>query len=179
MEIVKVTMYINPALFSLPPSEIKLFGQQNLTYGSLTERGLAAMTEQIRRYMHNDIYGFDLGCGDGELIYHLQAQLPDSRWEGVEISEHRISMQTKDVCIWQGDMLDENFRCYNIIHADNLCLDDAIAQRLEEKIALEFKGLYISYRTPQNLQFLKSAEYLDTVVIETTWTRHPIHFFAL
>jgi hypothetical protein len=124
-------------------------------------------------------YGLDLGCGDGELIYHLESSLENSRWEGVEISEHRVSMQTKDVCIWQGDMLEENYKPYNILHADNLCLDDVTADKLEQKIANEFKGLYITYRYPENLQFLKLARYLSTVKTETTWTSHPIHYFMV
>jgi len=33
-------MILNPELFILPQSEIKQFGQENLTYGSLTKKGL-------------------------------------------------------------------------------------------------------------------------------------------
>jgi folate-dependent tRNA-U54 methylase TrmFO/GidA len=172
-------MNINPSLFILPISEIKEFGIENLTYGSLTERGLKTIVNHIKPYITEDIYGFDLGCGDGELIYHLQKLLPESKWEGVEISEHRVSMQKRDVCIWQGDMLLENFRLYNVLHADNLCLNDNIAESLEEKISIEFKGLYITYRYPKNMKFLKKAEYLNTILTETTWTQHPIHLFRL
>jgi len=172
-------MILNELLFYLPPSEISAFGQDNLTYGSLTRKGLKTMADVIRKYVKGNVYGFDLGCGDGELIYNLQEELEGSRWEGVEISEHRVSMQTRDVCIWQGDMLFENFRPYNVLHADNLCLTEAIADRLEEKIVVEFRGLYITYRYPQNMKFLKSSLHLDTVVTETTWTRHPIHLFMV
>lgn len=172
-------MMLNPRLFILPPCEIKTVGQENLTYGSLTMKGLKTIVSSIQPYVKEPIYGFDLGCGDGELIYHLQMLLPDSKWEGVEISEHRVSMQTKDVFIWQGDMLEESFKPYNVLHADNLCLDDCIADRLEEKIVQEFQGLYITYRYPKNLAFLKTANYLTTIVTETTWTNHPIHIFRL
>ena len=173
-------MILNTKLFILPQNEIKLIGTGNLTYGSLTTKGVNTMVKTINKYnKKNSIYGLDLGCGDGELIYHLEKLLPDSRWEGVEISDHRINSQTRDVCIWQGDMLDENFRIYNILHADNLCLDDNIAEQLEKKIINEFKGIYITYRKPEYDKFLKKAKYLDTVLTETTWTNHPIHYYLI
>jgi len=167
---------LNPRLFSLPLWEIKQYGCENLTYGSLTKKGLKTIAAELEGL---DIRGFDLGCGDGELIYHLQNMLPESIWEGVEISEYRVSMQTRDVSIWQGDMLEENFRIYTVLHADNLCLDEMTAERLEEKIAREFRGIYITYRWPKNLDFLRSSIHRKTVLTETTWTTHPIHFFEL
>lgn len=175
-----MTMLLNPQLFVLPPWEIKNVGNQNLTYGSLSNKGLISMAKTIEKYHKGgEIKGFDLGCGDGELIFHLQNALPDSNWEGVEISEHRVNSQMRDVTIWQGDMLDENYRPYNVLHADNLCLDDAIAEKLEKKIALEFSGLYITYRTPECVDFIKVAKRLDTVIMETTWTNHPIQIWSV
>lgn len=76
-------------------------------------------------------------------------------------------------------MLEETFRPYNVLHADNLCLDDPIADRLEQKIAVEFEGLYITYRTPTNLEFLRKAIPLTSVRTETTWTHHFIHYYKL
>jgi len=175
-------MILNKQLYELPLTEIKAFGRENLTYGSLTMKGIATMVETIRNCVKgrfSDIYGFDLGCGDGELIHHFGVQLSGSRWEGVEISEHRVSMQRRDVCIWQGDMLEENFRPYNLLHADNLCLDEEVADRLEEKIALEFRGLYLTYRYPQNIRFLRGSGHLGKVLTETTWTKHYIHVFRV
>lgn len=173
-------MLLNPTLFTLPPSEIATCGLQNLTYGSLTRKGLMTMVKTIRSYMDSDlIQGFDLGCGDGELIYHLEQELPGSTWEGVEISEHRVSHAVRDVKIWQGDFLSENLRPYTVLHADNLCLEDSVAESLESKIALEFEGLYITYRSPVALDLLRRARLLDTVRIETTWTTHPIHFYQI
>lgn len=169
---------LNPRLFILPDSEIHSVGLQNLTYGSLTRRGVATMAKTLAELFPKEILGFDLGCGDGELIYHLK-QIPGSVWEGVEISEHRVSAQTRDVSIWQGDMLQENFRNYNVLHADNLCLEDSVAIALEEKIVREFSGIYISYRKPESVKFLKTAIYLKTVPTETTWTTHPIHYYLL
>lgn len=172
---------LNPRLFILPDSEIHSVGLQNLTYGSLTRRGVATMAKTLRELFpcpKEEIFGLDLGCGDGELIYHLK-EIPGSVWEGVEISEHRVSAQTRDVSIWQGDMLEENFRLYNVLHADNLCLEDSVAAALEEKIVREFSGIYISYRKPESVKFLKTAIYLKTVPTETTWTTHPIHYYLL
>jgi tRNA G46 methylase TrmB len=171
---------LNPRLFILPDSEIHDVGLQNLTYGSLTQRGISTLVKTLQEiFSSENLIGFDLGCGDGELIYHLAREIPSSVWEGVEISEHRISAQHRDVCIWQGDMLQENFRLYNVLHADNLCLEDSIAIALEEKIAREFTGIYISYRKPESILFLKKAIYLKTVPTETTWTVHPIHFYSI
>ena len=136
------------------------------------------MVSSILLFMDTEsLYGLDLGCGDGELIYHLQMGLCGSIWEGVEISDHRVQMQKRDVTIWQGDMLEENLRPYNVLHADNLCLEDHVAKALEKKIALEFSGLYISYRKALNIEFLRQAQLLGTVLTETTWTTHPIHYY--
>ena len=170
---------LNPRLFILPESEIHSVGLQNLTYGSLNKRGVATMAKTLRELFPQEICGLDLGCGDGELIYHLAKEIPGSVWEGVEISEHRVSAQTRDVSIWQGDMLQEDFRQYNILHADNLCLEDFVAAALEEKIVREFSGIYISYRKPESVKFLKTAIYLKTVPTETTWTTHGIHYYLL
>ena len=173
-------MILNPQLFILPSWELKAAGRQNLTYGSLTAKGLQTMVKTINKYhTSSPIHGFDLGCGDGELIYHLQESLLGSSWEGVEISNHRVEAQVRDVTIWQGDMLDENLRPYNVLHADNLCLEDNVAERLEKKIAQEFSGIYITYRRPESIDFLKNATYLDTIVMETTWTNHPIHIYRV
>ena len=106
-----MTLYINPVLFDLPREEIQQYGLENLIYGSLTARGLRTMIQTIQTLFKkeaDEIYGLDLGCGDGELVYHLSKEV--GIWEGVEISEHRVSSQIRDVCIWQGDFLEENFR---------------------------------------------------------------------
>lgn len=173
------TMLLNPRLFQLPPSEIQQIGLHNLTYGSLTRKGVATTVEALQRHWKQPVRGLDLGCGDGELIWHLGQSLPGSEWEGVEISEHRVSQQVRDVCIWQGDMLQENFRLYNVLHADNLCLDDSIAEKLEEKIAREFEGLYLTYRTPVSVAFLRRAWFVESIWTETTWTQHPILYYLL
>ena len=166
-------------LFILPQAEIAAYGNQALTYGSLTPKGVKTMVATVERLCVKwDISAFDLGCGDGELIWHLQKQL-GGNWEGVEISEHRVSLQTRDVCIWQGDFLNEDLRPYNLLHADNLCLEDSVAEALEQKIAREFSGVYISYRTPEDMTFLKRARLLEIVATETTWTTHPIQFWQL
>ena len=171
-------MTLNPRLFSLPDTEIRTYGVTNLTYGSLTATGLETTAQILKKYIHTEtIMGFDLGCGDGELIYHLSQLLPGSTWEGVEISEHRVSMQVRDVAIWQGDMLEESLHSYNVLHADNLCLDEMIAEKLENKIANEFQGLYLTYRDPAAFSFLQNSTYLETVSTETTWTNHPIHYY--
>ena len=172
-------MLLNPRLFSLPQAEIRACGgSEVLTYGSLTMKGLSTVAKTIRRYMEPQcIEGFDLGCGDGELIWHLGQALEGSSWAGVEISEHRIEAQMRDVCIWQGDMLAEAFKPYNLLHADNLCLDEGVADKLEQKIADEFSGLYITYRQPENMAFLKRAVLLEKVETETSWSTCILMFY--
>jgi hypothetical protein len=165
-------------LFVLPRDEIAKYGQAALTYGSLTNKGIKSMIKIIKDFIPV-VYGFDLGCGDGELIWHFQEFDKEAYWEGVEISEHRVNLQTRDITIWQGDFLKESFRPYNVLHADNLCLEDSVAEALEIKIAREFKGLYITYRTPEAMEFLKVARHLVTVDTETTWTVHPIQYWIL
>ena len=172
-------MLLNKALFDLPPNEIHRYGLANLTYGSLTTKGLHTLKHTLEPLIKTTIYGLDLGCGDGELIYHLQRALPESIWEGVEISGHRVAQCNREVNIWEGDMLQENLRPYNVLHADNLCLDDTIAEELEQKIALEFTGIYITYRQPQSRCFFKRASYIKTVQTQTPWTNHPIHYYRL
>jgi len=162
-------------LFVLPHDEIAKYGQAALTYGSLTKKGIKSLVDTIKDFVP-EVYGLDLGCGDGELIWQLQNF---GSWEGVEISEHRVSLQTRDVVIWQGDFLKESFRPYNVLHADNLCLEDSVAEALEIKIAREFTGLYITYRTPEAIEFLKGARHLRTVPTETTWTVHPIQYWLV
>ena len=162
-------------LFVLPHEEIAKYGHAALTYGSLTKKGITSLIDTIKDFVP-EVYGLDLGCGDGELIWHLQNF---GIWEGVEISEHRVNLQTRDVVIWQGDFLKESFRPYNVLHADNLCLEDSVAEALEIKIAREFTGLYITYRTPESMEFLKMARHLRTVPTETTWTVHPIQYWLL
>ena len=172
-------MNINPKLFILPSNEVSKYGLENLTYGSLTIKGINLLVKTIKKYKCNNIYGFDIGCGDGELIYQINKLIPESKWEGVEISDHRINCQERDVHIWQGDILDENLREYNVIHVDNLCFDDVLENKLEEKVIREFNGLYITYRKPINNYFIKNSIFLESVDTETTWDSHIIHYYFI
>ncbi len=139
---------------------------------------MRTMAQRIRAHMEPDrIEGLDLGCGDGELIYHLEKELPGSQWRGVEICGSRVEKQQRPVFIWEGDMLQENYRDYTALHADNLCLEEVIANQLEEKVAREFQGLYITYRTPTTPSFFHAAHLLESVGIEATWGVHLVHFY--
>jgi hypothetical protein len=174
-------MKIKEELFYLPQVELDAYGVMNLIYGSLTEKGLHTMVQTIQTWKDPSlVHAMDLGCGDGELLFHLQTTLSGSMWEGVEISEHRVKQQSRDVSIWQGDMLAESFRDYNVLHANNLCLDDDIADRLEQKILQEFAGLYISYRKAANMDFLRTAYLWKKEATETTWNpKHVIYYYVL
>ena len=173
-------MMMNPQLFVLPHDELRLIGSEALTYGSLTTKGLATIAQTLRQFVQpHTIQGFDLGCGDGELLWHLQEALEGSTWSGVEISHQRVNLQTRDVAIWQGDMLEESLHGYNVLHADNLCLDEGTADALEKKIANEFQGSYITYRSPENMLFLRMAELLASVKTETTWSSCVLYFYRV
>ena len=173
-------MMMNPKLFVLPHDEMRMIGSEALTYGSLTTKGLATVAQTLRQFVQpHTIQGFDLGCGDGELLWHLQEALEGSAWSGVEISHQRVNLQTRDVAIWQGDMLEESLHGYNVLHADNLCLDEGTADALEKKIANEFQGIYITYRSPENMLFLRMAELLASVKTETTWSSCVLYFYRV
>jgi len=172
-------MQIKKELFNLPLNEIKMYGKQNLIYGSLTKKGTVNLVKTINKHIKQNIYGIDLGCGDGELIYQLGKLLPDSKWEGVEISQHRVNLIKHDVNIWQGDLLEENFRDYNVIHVDNLCFDDELSNKLEQKIINEFKGLLITYKDPINERFLAKSCFVELVPLEATWGIHNVIFYKI
>lgn len=173
-------MEFNSDLFLLPQAEVDKYGEMNLVYGSLTTKGLETMVQTLASLIDFDsIEGLDLGCGDGELIYHLQSLLTGSTWYGVEIAESRVNKQKRPVFIWSGDFLKESLRPYNVLHADNLCLDDPIAEQLEEKICREFSGIYITYRLPAYLPFMKKAVHLCSIPTETTWCIHTIHYYRI
>jgi hypothetical protein len=165
-----LTMNLNGKLFELPKSEIEAYGIDNLTYGSLSLKGASALCKVLQNYIQADkIVGFDLGCGDGELMHHFQQLLPESVWDGVEISEHRVSVATRDVHIWQGNMLDESYHVYNVLHCDNLCLDVCIEERLEAKIAHEFNGIFISYRPLESELLIRNSYLLHRMDVESSW----------
>ncbi len=173
-------MEFNSELFILPQEEVDKYGEMNLVYGSLTTKGLQTMVQTLTPLIAPEsIEGLDLGCGDGELIYHLQTLLSGSNWYGVEIAESRVNKQKRPVFIWCGDFLEESFHPYTVLHADNLCLDEGTAEKLEEKICREFTGIYITYRMPTSLQFLKKAVHLCSVLTETTWCKHTIHYYRV
>ncbi len=174
-------MKLNPDLFLLPQSEVDAYGEENLIYGSLTAKGLASFSVALLQWTTPDqIEGMDFGCGDGEFVYQVEQALPGSVWHGVELCESRIAKQVHSVNIWQGDFFEESLHSYNVIHADNLCLQDALAERLEKKVLEEFRGIYVSYRTPTYIEFLRKSRLLSVVPVETTWTsQHFLHFYLL
>ena len=43
-------MNLNPKLFVLPNHEIKLIGEINLIYGSLTDKGIFTMCKTLQKY---------------------------------------------------------------------------------------------------------------------------------
>ena len=137
-------------LYELPPDEVAAIGETNHIYGTLTPKGLQTTADSIKEFFGDAeaIVGCDVGCGDGELIYHLSRLLQGSRWSGFEISAQRVSMCCwhEHVNVWQGDCLKEHYSEFNVLHINDLMFDDDLAMRLEAKVAREFSGLLITYR---------------------------------
>ena len=83
------------------------------------------------------------------------------------------------------DMKNNMVRIDNITFGTSRCMSEfskRFTNDIEQKIANEFSGIYMTYRTPQNMKFLKKAKFLETVLTETTWCpngHHPIHFYYL
>ena len=137
-------------LYELPPDEVAAIGASNHIYGTLTPKGLQTTADAITEFFGDAeaIVGCDVGCGDGELIYHLSRLLAGSTWSGFEISAQRVSMCCwhEHVSVWQGDCLKENYAYFNVLHVNDLMFEDDLAMQLEAKVAREFSGLLIAYK---------------------------------
>ena len=137
-------------LYELPPDEVAAIGASNHIYGTLTPKGLQTTADAITEFFGDAeaIVGCDVGCGDGELIYHLSRLLAGSTWSGFEISAQRVSMCCwhEHVSVWQGDCLKEHYADFNVLHVNDLMFDDDLAMQLEAKVAREFSGLLIAYK---------------------------------
>ena len=137
-------------LYELPPIEVAAIGESNHIYGTLTPKGLQTTADAISDFFGDAeaIVGCDVGCGDGELIYHLSRLLVGSKWSGFEISAQRVGMCCwhEHVSVWQGDCLKEHYAEFNVLHINDLMFDDDLAMHLEAKVAREFSGLLITYR---------------------------------
>jgi hypothetical protein len=137
-------------LYELPPSEVAAIGESNHIYGTLTSNGLQTTADAVTEFFGDTeaIIGCDVGCGDGELIYHLSRLLAGSKWSGFEISAQRVGMCCwhEHVSVWQGDCLKEHYADFNVLHINDLMFDDELAMELEAKVAREFSGLLITYR---------------------------------
>lgn len=137
-------------LYELPPDEVDAIGASNHIYGTLTPKGLQTTADAITEFFGDAeaIVGCDVGCGDGELIYHLSRLLAGSTWSGFEISAQRVSMCCwhEHVSVWQGDCLKEHYADFNVLHVNDLMFDDDLAMQLEAKVAREFSGLLIAYK---------------------------------
>ena len=138
-------------LYDLPPDEVAAIGESNHIYGTLTAKGLQTTADSIKQFFGEAeaIVGCDVGCGDGELIYHLSRLLTGSTWSGFEISAQRVDMCCwhEHVNVWQGDCLKEHYGDFNVLHINDLMFDDDLAMQLEAKVAREFTGLLIAYRS--------------------------------
>jgi hypothetical protein len=137
-------------LYELTPDEVAAIGASNCIYGTLTSKGLQTTADAITEFFGDAdaIVGCDVGCGDGELIYHLSRLLAGSSWSGFEISAQRVSMCCwhEHVSVWQGDCLKERYADFNVLHVNDLMFDDDLAMQLETKVAREFSGLLIAYK---------------------------------
>jgi hypothetical protein len=99
----------------------------------------------------------------------------------VEISEARVALQKRDVTIWAGDMLEENLRPYNVIHCDNVCIEDPIVEKLEDKLMHEeFTGLYITYKKMLSPALITRSEHVATVNTQASWFMDtPVYYYRV
>jgi hypothetical protein len=196
-------------LYELPPDEVAAIGASNHIYGTLTPKGLQTTADAITEFFGEAeaIVGCDVGCGDGELIYHLSRLLAGSTWSGFEISAQRVSMCCwhEHVSVWQGDCLKEHYADFNVLHVNDLMFDDDLAMQLEAKVAREFSGLLIAYKAitspalrciSQLLADVPTVSWVSVAMLppptltrvltqETSWTAksplktHDIHYYRV
>ncbi len=174
-------------LYELPPIEVAAIGESNHIYGTLTSKGLQTTADAVTEFFGNPeaIVGCDVGCGDGELIYHLSRLLAGSAWSGFEISAQRVDMCCwhEHVTVWQGDCLKEHYADFNVLHINDLMFDDDLAMQLEAKVAREFSGLLITYRaiTAPTLrrisQHLADVPTVSCAFVRRLLTRFPLRLF--
>jgi hypothetical protein len=83
-------------IFIIPQEEIEIIGRENQIYGYPITSGLKKLTEEIikirKYYKIKYITGIDLGCGDGQLIDYFNKNIKKSIWNGIELSNYRISL---------------------------------------------------------------------------------------
>ncbi len=171
-------------IFKIPKDEIKLIGESNYIYGHLTNKGLKKISTHITDFMNkyeiNYIKGIDLGCGDGELINYFNKNIKNNNWTGIELSETRINLSEykDDNLLIQGDLLEINYSDYNFIFANNVCYDDELCEKLEDKIYREFRGFFIFSKKIINNNLYRSADLLNDALIETNWEKkHKFYFY--
>ena len=163
-------------LFIIPDEEIKLIGAQNQIYGCPTWNGLNQLKnsiELIQSQLNIDyIYGIDLGCGDGKIINYMNKHSTNCEWIGIELSKSRINLADNLDNIIEGDLLDLSYKNYNFIYVNNLCFDDELNEKLENKIYYEFDGLILASNQITSSKLLNIIDFVKIINIDMNWQRN-------
>lgn len=172
-------------LFTLPKDEIKLIGFENQIYGFPTNKGLKTLTKEIvniKNQLSIDfINGVDLGCGNGALIDHFNKEIKDSNWIGIELSHTRIELSKykNDNLIIEGCLLQLDYNDYNFIYVNNLCFDEILNEKLENKIINEFNGLLLTTTKIENIRLIKDCNLIKKITSGTNWNKNHIFYLYL
>jgi hypothetical protein len=139
-------MILNSKLFDLPSYEIKSFGLVNLTYGSLTNKGLKTMVNTIKKYSYNNIYGLDLGCGDGGLLQLLkESNVPSWGYDLMPNNiEHAVNVRGVDARF-------TNFISDDIEYADVAVMTETL-EHMEDphQVVRDLPSKYLIASSPYN-----------------------------
>jgi hypothetical protein len=171
-------------IFDIPIEEIHAIGYENQIYGYplKIKSGLGKIADEINiiknKYKIKYIYGIDLGCGNGELIDYFNKTINNSYWIGVELSNYRIHISNykNTNVIIEGNMLDLCYTDYNFLYINNLCFDDMLCEKLENKIVIEFSGHIITTKKFECQKLLKNISLIHTFPADTNWQKGYIFY---
>lgn len=117
----------------------------------------------------------DIGSGLGKLVIYL-AMNTNFIIDGIEIDKVRynksISLLDSYECFdnvefFNDDFTNKYFGNYDFIYCCNLVFDDETNNKLYKKIEFEFKGIFILFNYPYNLEhYLIREEY-----VKTSWSK--------
>jgi hypothetical protein len=165
----------NTELFIIPDEEIKLIGVQNQIYGCPTLNGLKKLKNSIELIQSQSnidyIYGIDLGCGDGKIINYMNKYLSNNEWIGIELSKSRINLADNLDNIIEGNLLDLSYKNFNFIYVNNLCFDDELNEKLENKIYYEFNGFILASNQISSSKLLNIIDFVKIINIDMNWQR--------
>jgi hypothetical protein len=170
-------------IFIIPQEEIEIIGRENQIYGYPITSGLKKLTEEIikirKYYKIKYITGIDLGCGDGQLIDYFNKNIKKSIWNGIELSNYRISLAKNPINIIKGNLLDISYLDYNFLYINNLVFDDELCKKIEIKIFNEFTGIILLSKPLQYKKLCKQIVNIKNIKVDTNWQKNHVFYFYI